>query len=137
MCDRIVTTLARRWPRGQILRVRCGSAFVPVYTSDAQGFRRYTVAFYRDGRRVRRTFTDLEKAKKEAKLAADRIQAGLAQTHDLRPHEREAYRSALRERRHRRRQLGRAVHGAAGRVDIQKDCLHIVPVAGSHEGPIA
>jgi len=53
------------------------------------------VAFYRDGRRVRRTFSDLEKARKEAKLAADRIQMGMAQTLDLRPTEREAYHSAV------------------------------------------
>jgi len=54
-----------------------GSAFVPIYTSNSEEATRSIVAFYRDGRRIRRTFSDIEKASKEAKLAANRIQSGM------------------------------------------------------------
>lgn len=60
------------------------------------GILRYQVVFYRNGQRIRRSFTKIDAAKREAKLAADRIQLGMATTLDLRPHEREAYQSAVR-----------------------------------------
>ena len=95
MRDGGVTTQVRRRAKADIIRVKSGSAFVPIYVSDSMGATRYTVAFYRDGRRIRRTFGDLEKARREAKLAADNIQRGMAVTLDLRPSDREAYHSAL------------------------------------------
>ena len=95
MRDGGVTTQVRRRAKADIIRVKSGSAFVPIYVSDSMGATRYTVAFYRDGRRIRRTFGDLEKARREAKLAADNIQRGMALTLDLRPSDREAYHSAL------------------------------------------
>ena len=95
MRDGTVTTSVRRRAKPEIIRIKSGSAFVPIYISKKGGATRYTVAFYRDGRRIRLTFSDLEKARKEAKLAADRIQSGMAITLDLRPPEREAYHSAI------------------------------------------
>ena len=95
MRDGGITTSVRRRAKPEIIRIKSGSAFVPIYASKSDGATRYTVAFYRDGRRIRRTFGDLEKARKEAKLAADRIQDGMAVTLDLRPSEREAYHSAV------------------------------------------
>ena len=95
MRDRTVTTSVRKRAKADIIRIKSGSAFVPIYLSQKGGATRYTVAYYRDGRRVRLTFSDIEKARKEAKLAADRIQSGMAVTLDLRPSEREAYHSAI------------------------------------------
>ena len=60
------------------------------------GKTRYTIAFYLDGRRKRRMFTDLKEAKREAKLAAEKIQRGLQSNNDLRPAERDAFLVAQR-----------------------------------------
>jgi hypothetical protein len=71
--------------------VRFGSASVPIYVGKVKGVTRYTASFYLNGRRVRRTFSTLEKAKQEARLIAQKIQAGQQHGNDLRPHERESY----------------------------------------------
>ena len=85
----------RQGKKSGILRIKVGSVSVPIYASKSDGCIRYTVAFYRDGQRIRRTFGDLELAQQEAKLAAEQIHAGLGFTLDLRPSDREAYRSAI------------------------------------------
>ena len=72
-----------------------GSAVVPIYQLDSGGRTRFVVAFYREGRRERRSFTTLEAAKKEAQLVAQRIQGGRQEMNDLRPHDREAYQTAV------------------------------------------
>lgn len=95
MHDKSMTTRGRRLrKRGPFAQVKHGSAMVPIYHSLANGRPRFTVAFYQDKHRVRRTFGDLESAKREARLAAQRIQTGLGQTNDLRPQERESYLAA-------------------------------------------
>lgn len=71
--------------------IRHQSASVPVYAGEVHGRTRYTIAYFIDGRRQRRMFTDLDDAKREAKFAAEKIQLGLQATNDLRPAEREAY----------------------------------------------
>ena len=74
--------------------VRQGSASVPIYSGPVNGKTRYTIAFYRNGQRVRRMFTKLEDAKREAKIAAANIQKGYQENNDLRPAERDAYLAA-------------------------------------------
>ena len=69
---------------------------MPIYAGTVHGRRRYTIAFFMDGRRQRRMFTNLEDAKREAKLAAEKIQRGLQANNDLHPAEREAYLVAQR-----------------------------------------
>ena len=59
-----------------------------------QGRVRFTVAFYLDKRRVRRTFGTLDAAKREARDAARKIQEGRGKTNDLRPEERDTYLAA-------------------------------------------
>lgn len=76
--------------------VRHQSASVPIYAGEVHGKIRYTLAFYLDGKRKRRMFTDLDEAKHEAKLVAQKIQRGLQATNDLRPAERESYLVAQR-----------------------------------------
>jgi len=76
--------------------VRHQSASVPIYAHQVHGKTRYTIAFYLDGRRKRRMFTDLKEAKREAKSAAEKIQRGLQSNNDLRPAEREAFLGAQR-----------------------------------------
>jgi len=39
--------------------VKFGSASVPIYLSESNGRRRFIIAHYRDGKRLRQTFTDL------------------------------------------------------------------------------
>jgi integrase len=80
---------------GKIQRIKAGSAQVPIYESSVRGATRFTIAFYRDGRRVRRSFDSLERATEEARLAARKIQQGLAETTDLRPQDRENYLAAV------------------------------------------
>ena len=79
----------------RIPRIKAGSAQVPIYEGAVRGAKRFTIAFYRDGRRVRRTFDSMERATEEARLAARRIQQGLAETTDLRSADRENYRAAM------------------------------------------
>jgi hypothetical protein len=56
------------------LKVKAGSAVVPIYRTVGKGRVRFTLSFYRDGRRMRKMFNDLESAKKEALFVAQRIQ---------------------------------------------------------------
>jgi hypothetical protein len=57
---------------------------VPVYEGCVRGVTRFTVSFYQNGRRVRRTFDSLAKATEEARTAAMKIQQGLAEVADMR-----------------------------------------------------
>ncbi|MEX1049353.1 MAG: hypothetical protein WED15_07485 [Akkermansiaceae bacterium] len=52
------------------------------------------MSFYRDGRRMRKMFNNLEEAKKEALFAAQRIQSGMQHVTDLKPHERDSFKAA-------------------------------------------
>ena len=63
--------------------VKHGSVTVPIYEGTTGGKVRYTLAYYHNGRRRRRMFTDIDTAKKEAKLAAEKIPRGLASNIDL------------------------------------------------------
>lgn len=81
--------------RAPLCTVRQGSASVPIYSGVVNGKIRYTIAFYHDGRRVRRMFTKLDDAKREAKIVAGNIQRGFQENNDLRPAERDAYLTAI------------------------------------------
>lgn len=102
MSDRFLTNQEKRATNGSNKKgrphcvVRHQNTTVPIYAGDVHGKVQYTVAFYLDGRRERRMFTDLDEAKREAKLAAQKIQKGLHATNDLRPAERESYLVAQR-----------------------------------------
>lgn len=74
--------------------VKHGSVTVPIYEGTTGGKVRYTLAYYHNGRRRRRMFTDLDKAKREAKLAAEKIQRGLAANNDLSSRERDLFHAA-------------------------------------------
>ena len=80
---------------GAFLKVKFGSATVPIYRTTSNGRIRFTLSFYRDGRRERKIFTSLEAAKKEAQFVAQRIQSGMQQVTDIKPHERESYVAAV------------------------------------------
>ncbi len=86
----------RRKQRKPHCVVRHHSVTVPIYAWPICGKTRYTMVFYRDGKRQRRSFTDLGKAKKEAKLVAEKILRGMQGQNDLKPAEREAYFAAQR-----------------------------------------
>ena len=79
---------------GPYFKVKAGSAVVPIYRTAGKGRVRYTLSFYRDGRRMRKMFTDLEDAKKEALFVAQRIQSGMQHVTDLKPHERDTFKAA-------------------------------------------
>jgi hypothetical protein len=59
-----------------------------------RGATRFTIVFYREGRRCRRTFKTLESATLEARRIASSIQRGYSETTDLRPADRENYLAA-------------------------------------------
>lgn len=80
---------------GPFLKVKFGSAAVPIYRTESKGRVRYTLSFYRDGRRMRKMFNDLESAKKEALFVAQRIQSGMQHVTDLKPHERDSFKAAV------------------------------------------
>ena len=76
--------------------VRYGSTAIPIYVGKTKGKTRYTIAFYLDRMRKRRTFGSLEVAKKEALLVAQQIQSGNQHSNSLRPHQRESYLAAVK-----------------------------------------
>lgn len=81
---------------GPVAVIRKGSASVPVYAWNSHGKERYSIAYYHNGRRVRRMFRTLDTAKDEARIAAEKIARGMQADNDLRPQEREAYLAAMR-----------------------------------------
>jgi hypothetical protein len=89
-----MTKSGRRRPERKVIRVKFGSAHVPVYEGSVRGVTRFTVSFYRDGRRVRRTFGSLAEATAEARAAATKIQQGLAEVADMRVADRQNYLAA-------------------------------------------
>ena len=92
---RSTTTLSdNKSAKGPHAVIRHGSVSVPIYAGTTGGKTRYTIAFHLDGRRQRRMFTDIDKAKSEAKLAAEKIQRGLANNNDLTSRERELFHAA-------------------------------------------
>lgn len=101
--DKMVTTgganlsprKAKRRKKGPHATVKFGSASVPIYLSESGGRKRYLIAYYRDGKRLRQSFTDLATAKKEALFVAQRIQSGMQYVTDLKPHERDSYKKAV------------------------------------------
>lgn len=80
--------------QGPFIKIKFGSAAVPIYRTESQGRVRFTLSFYRDGRRMRKVFSDLEEAKKEALFVAQRIQVGMQHVTDLKPHERDSFKAA-------------------------------------------
>jgi integrase len=84
----------RKKKRGPHILVKFGSATVPVYRSDSGGRIRFVISHYRHGKRLRKSFTTLEAAKKEALFVAQQIQSGMQHVTDLKSHEREAFLTA-------------------------------------------
>jgi hypothetical protein len=74
---------------GPLATVKFGSAVVPVYRSTSNGRTRYILSYHRDGKRMRQILADLPAGKKEALFVAQRIQTGMQQVTDIKPHERE------------------------------------------------
>jgi integrase len=112
---------ARKKKRGPHILVKFGSATVPVYRSDSGGRIRYVISHYRHGKRLRKSFTTLETAKKEALLVAQQIQSGMQHVTDLKPHEREAFLTA------------RQLSDSAGvpLISALEDYLHARQLAGA------
>ena len=79
---------------GPFLKVKAGSAVVPIYRTESKGRVRFTLSFYRDGKRQRKVFISVEEAKKEALFVAQRIQVGMQHVTDLKPHERDSFKAA-------------------------------------------
>lgn len=77
--------------KGQVIQVKVGSVSVPIYRSENNGLPRFFVAFYCNGQRVRRSFSDLDGAKKEARKVAQKIMAGMSHANDLATADREVY----------------------------------------------
>ena len=69
---------------------------LPVYQCRDGRSTRFILSYHRAGKRVRRSFTSLEKAKKEALLVAHRIQSGMQHVTDMAPADRDAYAAARR-----------------------------------------
>jgi len=101
--DKMVTTQeeasnppkAKGKKRGPHTKVKFGSASVPIYLSESRGRPRFFVCYYRDGKRIRQSFTSLADAKKEALFVAQRIQSGMQHVTDIKPHERDHYVKAV------------------------------------------
>jgi hypothetical protein len=97
MHDKCRTKPARRGRTGggPVALVKQGSAAVPIYQGECRGSTRFTLAFNHNGRRSRRSFGSLAKAREEARTVALGIQRGMPDENDLRPGERACFRAAL------------------------------------------
>lgn len=82
--------------KAPFLKVKFGSAVVPIYRSSAGGRDRFTISYYRDGKRMRQVFRDLADARREAQFVAQRIQSGMQHVTDLKPHERDSYATSVK-----------------------------------------
>ncbi len=89
-----VASKRRSKKAGPFLKVKAGSAVVPIYRTESKGRIRFTLSFYRDGRRMRKMCNTLEDAKREALLVARQVQAGMQHVTDLKPHERDTFKAA-------------------------------------------
>ena len=78
------------------MKIKHGSAVVPIYKGRVRKWDCYTVAYHMNGRRVRRNFGSLEKAKAEAQLMARKIQDGKSSSNDLTSAQRENHLAAER-----------------------------------------
>jgi integrase len=99
MSDKYLTTPATasnptKTRKGPHATIRHGSVGIPIYAGTTGGRTRYTIAFHLNGKRQRRMFTDLDEAKREAKLAAEKIQRGLSANNDLSTRDREIFHAA-------------------------------------------
>lgn len=83
-----------RKQQGPFQKVKAGSAVVPIYRTESGGWVRFTLRFYRNGRRLRKVFTELDEARKDAQFVARRIQGGMQHVTDLKPHERDTFKAA-------------------------------------------
>jgi len=81
----------KRRTKRPAFEVKHGSVSVPIYRTTVSGTERFLVTCHRDGRRVRRSFSDYKTAKAEARLMAEQISAGRPEMVDLSVHDREAY----------------------------------------------
>ena len=75
--------------------VKRGCVRVKIYFTPSNGCDAYTIAYYFGGKRVRKTFADLVKAKLEAETVADRICAGELNVLTLTSEDRTAYVRAM------------------------------------------
>ncbi|MFM8365822.1 MAG: hypothetical protein ACKOAS_11815 [Verrucomicrobiota bacterium] len=79
---------------GPIHQLKCGSVSVPIYRCASGPLTRYFICYYQGGRRIRRGFSHLDDAKREALLAGRQIAAGLEKATGLTLSEREAHEAA-------------------------------------------
>lgn len=79
---------------GPLHQVKCGSVSIPIYRCATGPLTRYFICYYQGGRRIRRGFSHLDDAKREAQLAGRQIAAGLERATGLTLSEREAHDAA-------------------------------------------
>ncbi|MGH8093208.1 MAG: tyrosine-type recombinase/integrase [Chthoniobacterales bacterium] len=77
------------------ITVKSGSASVKIYIGRSRGNALYTVAHYHGGRRVRKVFADLKKARDDARMKAQLLQTGEMQALTLTDKDKAAYVAAL------------------------------------------
>lgn len=81
--------------RPEITVVKKGSAVVRSYPIKNRGKIHYSVTWFLEGKRHRRSFTDPAAAKQEADLVANKLNRGQAQALTLRATDRESYLTAI------------------------------------------
>src|SRR5476649_1280878 len=82
---------SQAWP----LKIKNGSVTVKIYPTRNRGREAYTIAYHEAGRRTRRMFAELSKAKAEAKIIAQQLSAGKGAALELTGVDRDSYLSAI------------------------------------------
>ncbi len=77
------------------VRIKKGSVVASIYPTPRDGYDAYTLAFYRDGKRVRKIFPTLEEAKREGQAAVDALSRGEIGASSLTGDQRASYRRAV------------------------------------------
>jgi integrase len=89
----------------KVLAVKSGSVAVKIYSGESRGNPLYTVAYYHAGKRIRKVFSDLTAARKEAQAKAQLLQTGELQALTLTNKDKAAYVAALESLRPTGKQL--------------------------------
>lgn len=109
--------------------VKRGSAVVKIYFTPSKGCDSFTVAYWNDGKRVRKVYSSFQTAKLEAELAANQLTTGDLDVLTLKSEDRAAYLRAL----HHLDPIGIPIETAAAEYSEARKQLGDVPLSRAVE----
>jgi integrase len=118
------TITVRKEGQNPYLELRHNGSVAKIYSSERRKnenrYAEHTLTYVEAGRRARRVFSDLEKAKAEAEVALEKLSSGQSQVLQLTSSDRDSYLLARDELKH----LGVLLHIAAQEYRSASEILH-------------